>query len=479
MSTDSKDIIPSKTFCTYPWTHSYQGSKYERKLCCIADDVPNGSKQTLDEFWNSEYMQTTRKKMLKGDMVKECAVCYKNEMLGIKSLREESNEKLVELQSQELLDSIIDTTTIDDGYFKLKPNYFDYRTIHCNLQCVSCGDVYSSQHQILKKEMWGDEPTFSPDKIFEANSAGEIIEAINSERLENLYWAGGEPMMSPLHWKVISYMDAKLNTSSHKDYISGIRMHYNTNLTRLKWKNKLIPEMLEPFQPSIQASLDGAYETCEYTRDGAVWSEVDYNFKEYHKLLNKNNQFGVATVLSAPVIFDIDRYLDYYGPYDPFIHPHYNFTNKDRNHLGGVAGFLDMTWYPKNISIPALKYAIKRFEECGLRNTEKAVQILNAYLDDINKQKEDTMLTWIRVKGITQYRDQFAKTKRSFSEVLGIIDNNTSNNLHIQDWYDSIEVPTENIERGDPYPHLNKLELPWVGKTITDKYLTRPEGDNE
>ena len=93
------------------------------------------------------------------------------------------------------------------------------------------------------------------------------------------------------------------------------------------------------------------------------------------------------------------------------------------------------------------------------------------------------MITWVRLKGITEYRNKFAKTKRTFSEVLGIIDNNTSNNLHLQDWYDSIILPTEaelgRQYHGDPYQEMNKLELPWVGKTITDKYLTRPEGEED
>ena len=47
-----------------------------------------------DEFWNSEYMQDVRKQMLTGEQVSECEACYKNERLGIKSLREEANENL-------------------------------------------------------------------------------------------------------------------------------------------------------------------------------------------------------------------------------------------------------------------------------------------------------------------------------------------------------------------------------------------------
>ena len=34
----------------------------------------------------------------------------------------------------------------------------------------------------------------------------EVKHAISEKRLENLYWAGGEPMISNVHWDVIEYI---------------------------------------------------------------------------------------------------------------------------------------------------------------------------------------------------------------------------------------------------------------------------------
>ena len=46
-----------------------------------------------------------------------------------------------------------------------------------------------------------------------------------------------------------------------------------------------ITEILEPFQPSIQASLDGTHETIEYTRDGCNWPDIQKHWKEYNEVL--------------------------------------------------------------------------------------------------------------------------------------------------------------------------------------------------
>ena len=130
-----KDITPSDTFCIYPWMHSYQGCQYERKLCCISNDIEGHDKTPTEEFWNSEYMQQTRKDLLTGKEVKECEACYKNERLGIKSLREEANEQLERTPDPELaLDEMIGGTTPENTVLDRKPSYYDYRTIHCNLQ---------------------------------------------------------------------------------------------------------------------------------------------------------------------------------------------------------------------------------------------------------------------------------------------------------------------------------------------------------
>lgn len=425
---NTKDI--SKTFCSYPWTHSYQGCKYERKLCCISNDIKHLQKTETKDFWNSEYMKQTRRKMLRGEQVLECRACYKNEELGISSLREESNRDIDydPHAERKLKKFIVDTEA--DGTYKHKPEYYDYRTIHCNLQCVSCGSVYSSTWLNLNYEMWGMKPDFKPDYEYEERMANEMIEGLNEKRINNIYWAGGEPFMQPLHWKVIEHIVELYKDPSYKSYVQNIKMHYNTNLTKREWKKQNIPEMLQPFQPSIQASLDGTHETLEYTRDGAKWEDIEKHWKEYHSLLNKNQQMGVATVTSAPVIFDIERYLEFYGPYDPFLHAHYNFVRLDE--ISTVPGFLDIRLYPADIFYPAIEKVKREMKASGLRGSDKWIQVMDGYIEEF-KNMESTEEEYQILKGIQLHRELHLITPRTLSEVYKIT------NPAASEWIDSIE----------------------------------------
>lgn len=441
---NTKDI--SKTFCSYPWTHSYQGCQYERKLCCIGDDIQEHQKTETEDFWNSEYMKTVRKKMLRGEKVAECRACYKNEELGISSLRQESNEALdmgsngtasVE-GSEKLKRFIIDTKM--DGTYTGKPTYYDYRTIHCNLQCVSCGGIYSSTWQNLNKEMWGTKHTFRPDYEYEDRMADEMIEGLNEKRIDNIYWAGGEPFMQPLHWKVIEHMVELQKDPSYEKYVTDIKMHYNTNLTKREWKKQNIAEMLQPFQPSIQASLDGTHETLEYTRDGAKWADIEKHWKEYHSLLNSNQQMGVATVTSAPVLFDIERFIEFYGPYDPFLHPHYNFVRLDE--ISSLSGFLDIRLYPEDLFYPAVEKVKREMKASGLRGSDKWIQVMDGYIEEyknINYTQEELEV----LKGLQLHRELYLVTKRTLSDVYRIT------NPAAAEWIDSLPVKfiNEDIEK--------------------------------
>ena len=136
MSTNS-----NKAICAYPWTQNYQGSRYERKFCCISDDLQGLDKTNEEEFFNSDYMKQARLDMLAGKKRPECHACWKNEDNNMSSLREEATldkDGNIQRHIQDLIDA-----TAEDGSVTNKPFFYDCRTIHCNLQCVSCGIVYS------------------------------------------------------------------------------------------------------------------------------------------------------------------------------------------------------------------------------------------------------------------------------------------------------------------------------------------------
>ena len=422
----------NKSICKYPWDHSYIGSQYERKLCCISEDLVSEEKKETKDFWNSSVMRDVRKKMIAGEKINACSVCYKNEEQNIESLRQQS-WKGPENEEDSIAQVV--SKTDEDGSALELPTYFDYRTIHCNLQCLSCGSIYSSKHVSLFTEMWGEKPKmwatgkeFVIDYKFEDSMAQEIIECLDQRRLTKIYWAGGEPMMSRVHWKVVEKL-LEIQSIDPK-YIFSIFVHYNTNLTRLMWNGKLIPELLEFYQPSIQASLDGTHETFEFCRDGASWETVSTNWKEYHSRLNERNQFGLSSVMSAPVLMDIDRWFEFYEPYDPELHSHKLFNHINRE---TQQGFLDIRLYPQPIFDRIIDHAIKRFEECSLRGKERTIAILKSYkLDKIRNPIYSDVEILKLMKKNWQYREKFLLGKHTFESLTAIID------PEVRDWYLSI-----------------------------------------
>ena len=414
------DIKKNKTFCPYPFYHSYIGSRYERKLCCISDDIADHQKTSQKEFWNSEYMKETRKKMVAGEQIDACKICYYFEELGLKSLRLGSGESVV---NEHCFSKLMEGYDYETGEMSLGPSYFDHRTIHCNLQCVSCGPPYSSTHQNLHEKMWGTKIDFTVDEQFEEVYGQEIIDALESKRCASIYWAGGEPMMSNMHWNVVEKLRELSQNPEYSDYVENLRIHYNTNLTRLFWKGNHIPSLLEFYQPSIQASIDGTHETFEYCRDGGKWGSVEVNWNQYYEKLNKKKQFGIASVLSAPVLMDIDRWFDFFGKYDVTIYNH-KYMCDINTYPDSVQGMLDVRLLPKNIFDRVVGHAIDRFKTCGMPGAEISISYLESYITEREQNLSvfDNRHYLRVIKNNTLRRDQFLKTKRPFHELLQIID---------------------------------------------------------
>ena len=207
-------------------------------------------------------------------------------------------------------------------------------------------------------------------------------------------------------------------------------MHYNTNLTKIYWKKKRIPKMLEELQPTLVPSLDGVYETLEYTRDGAKWEDINKNFNEYISILGRKKQFGIATVLTAPVLFDIDRYLDYFCNYDVHLEPQYYYYNIND-------GLLSIMVYPEEIFFTAIQNARNRLKSCSLSGTTNFLAILDQYEKEYAELRAKKIITEAflgKIKTNQMHRDSFNITKRTMLQLYEIT------NPSAKSWIDSIKT---------------------------------------
>lgn len=416
----------NKSFCSLPFDHSYIDPQYQRKLCCVAKEGFPEKKTTLENFWNSPYIKDIRKKMISGDMVNDCSNCTYAEQMGIPSLRLMIVNNLIE--NPEWYNKIIDGYNFETGEMSRGPTYFDYRTIHCNLQCVSCGDHSSSTHQQLSKNM-GLGTGSKLDIEYEDTMAKEIIDALVAKRCETIYWAGGEPMMSKLHWTVFEKIKELSSDPDYSEYIKNLKTVYTTNLTQLHWKNEFIPELLECHSPHMHVSIDGVKETFEYCRDGARWKDIELNWKEYYSRLNKNNNFTVSSVLSAPVLFDIERFFVFLSEYDPIIHNHKLLTD-----INNPSNFLDIRLFPEHIFNRCIENAVNVFQKSNLRGADLSIGILRSYQIERQNNRHifDNIDMLREIKNKTILRDKWLKGNNSFTDVLQLIDKEA------YEWYISL-----------------------------------------
>lgn len=387
------EILKNSTICPLPFNHAYVGPTYERKLCCVSTKLDAFTAKPLDEYWNSEEMKQVRLDMINGKPVKNCESCYYKEKTGILSYRQQSlkHEETHGGHEQWLTEDAILEGLVET------PSDFDYRTIHCNLSCNHCSPVYSSEHLRLREKniedgmLVSNGNSFTIDKRFEESMLNELLQAVDERRLRRIYFAGGEPMMSPFHWKFIDHLKY-VYENEDEEYIKRINMYYNTNLTKSTWKGQNVYQYLQFLNPFLDASLDGVGNTFNYIRKGANWDKVKENFESAYKYLVSHeglytDTFGVQPVLLSHTIFSIDEMLSFLEQYkDVKISPMTllrELPQEKTNYYNPQPGFLDPCEFPSEIMLPAIDRALERVRISTVKGVEKCIPILENYKQEI------------------------------------------------------------------------------------------------
>ena len=323
-------IKPSEgntTFCMAPFSHTYLSPQSERRLCCAsrekatwatqyidsekADNNSNYKPTTLDEHWNSPYMMDIRKKLMAGEEIPQCNVCNQK-ILNIHIYRDYFTKTLFPHKVDEAFEK-----TREDGYTEMKPISFDYRISNlCNFKCRMCGDQLSSQWEAENRMMghydnggdaWAlkeNKPII--DKFQTEVAEKELWDAVYEKRIEEIYWVGGEPLMWEIHWDIMKYL---VDTGQAKDVI----VRYNTNLSRVKYKNHNLYDYLPHFKSvQICASIDGIGENVEYVRHGVKWDTWIQNFKDGLFLNEKFGSYAIAfdLTVTSPGLFSMKEMMD-------------------------------------------------------------------------------------------------------------------------------------------------------------------------
>jgi pyruvate-formate lyase-activating enzyme len=313
------------TFCALPWIHMATRPNGDMRLCCSANASGAGNDHTVGivknnigehinfssttpmQAWNSEYMRNVRRTMMDGNIPASCTKCFAEESNGVVSKRMWETASWIErgLDVADLLNN-----TKEDGRYKEELKYLDLRLGHtCNIKCVMCSPHDSSkwvkdwkvlepqlEDPEVKRQMQWDKSAF--DNKWHENEIfwNDLYRQIPN--LEEVYFAGGEPLMIAEHKKFIEEI-------IRQGYNGKIRLRYNTN--GILVDEELI-ELWKQFDlVKVGVSMDAAGPRNNYIRHPTEWSTVERNL---HMLDNTPDNIR-PSIATAIQIFNIYHLPDF------------------------------------------------------------------------------------------------------------------------------------------------------------------------
>ena len=131
---------------------------------------------------------------------KHCTRCYEAEEHGFFSMRNSFNKHF----GHHITEVLPETNY--DGYanvFKLR--YHDIRFSNlCNMKCRTCGDIFSNTWAVENNKRFN-----KPDNatlVFAGRTETDMMSQIEQHipHLEQVYFAGGEPLMMQEHYHLIN-----------------------------------------------------------------------------------------------------------------------------------------------------------------------------------------------------------------------------------------------------------------------------------
>jgi organic radical activating enzyme len=166
---------------------------------------------------------------------------------------------------------IVDQTKEDGTFEDFKLRYYDVRFSNlCNFTCRTCGGWFSSSWYKEETDLYGKRDY--PQILFAGRHEEDMWEQMQEHipHLEQIYFAGGEPMMMEEHYRILKELV--------KREMFDVKLVYNTNFSRLILKDDNVLDYWKLFNNvSIGASLDAMGTRAEYIRKGTKWDLIERN----------------------------------------------------------------------------------------------------------------------------------------------------------------------------------------------------------
>jgi sulfatase maturation enzyme AslB (radical SAM superfamily) len=221
---------------------------------------------SINNILKSDKFNQLRKNMLSGRRSKECKRCYNFEDANQPSPRIKNNTRWSHLKNLDF--------NKDGTINEFKSVFLDLRLSNlCNLKCRMCDGYFSSAIAQEDAELFGNY-THLNNSLQNKDRKAELTDILEYVSVaEEIYFAGGEPLLSFEHYKILDALIKCNNTD--------LRIIYNTNFTKLSFKNQSVTKLWNKFSNvTVGASLDAMDNVAEYIRSGTNWKEIEHNLTQ-------------------------------------------------------------------------------------------------------------------------------------------------------------------------------------------------------
>jgi len=276
----------SKSFCLAPWVSTCVMPSGKLTPCCVWEGVSNINFQEFDNWINSEYLQNVRKRMYQGEKIKECNICWQDESVGKKSLRQIYNQEFAKFS---IRDNINKNWQVTNSICALDLKLGNL----CNLKCVMCNPSSSSQlftEYNTNKAKFNSLENYSIDfleKDFSWPLTDDFKKFLNKfqSQIKWIKFTGGEPTIIP---HILDVLD---NTNCVSDVIVTL----TTNGTKLD--QNFIDKIKKFHTVWLTVSLEGIQEHNDQIRFLSHWEEIERNILSVCNL--PNVYFSINHVLQC------------------------------------------------------------------------------------------------------------------------------------------------------------------------------------
>lgn len=357
--------------CIIPFINLSPRPDGRPKVCSdgIHKHVPeyNLNKNTVEDFWNGEFMKDLRMSMINNKTHPHCEWCNNIDSTGGQSKRASVNKTYMHLYEDR-----IENAKHNDGYLKNPPTHWEFRFSNkCNLACLSCGPTNSTLWEKQLKKNQKEITNFDYQMLGAALSGNARMKKYNSDFFISQFWEnvlhikkielhGGEPFYDKECLELLE----KLTT---KGYSKNIELKVHTNMTVI---NKDIINLLNQFKDvDIKASIDAYGEKNEFIRWPSSWETIEKNCH----ILNKHSKFrkNISVTVS---LFNIVG-----------LHELYTWQE---NTFPDWEVYAHVAYLPKRLSLKILPHELRNIE---------AEKLLKHNTSEVNKKNINLLLPSILI----------------------------------------------------------------------------------